>query len=173
MRYERQMEDGLQKMVTETYVVDAFTFGEAEEAITKEMTAFVSGEFNVKNITPANYGEIFFSDNANDDKWYKAKLTFITIDEKTSKEKRTNTNYLVQAGSFNAAVKNVEQVMGTTMVDYVIANMSETKSWMCTSIMLRQRMRRSTTSPSMRLPRMPRTRRSKTNTGGQKNEHIE
>lgn len=127
MRYERQMEDGIQKMVTETYVVDAFTFGEAEEAITKEMTAFVSGEFNVKNITPANYGEIFFSDNANDDKWYKAKLTFITIDEKTGKEKRTNTNYLVQAGSFNAAVKNVEQVMGTTMVDYVIANMSETK----------------------------------------------
>ena len=113
VRYERQMEDGLQKMVTETYVVDAFTFGEAEEAITKEMTAFVSGEFNVKNITPANYGEIFFSDNAND--------------EKTGKEKRTNTNYLVQAGSFNAAVKNVEQVMGTTMVDYVIANMSETK----------------------------------------------
>ena len=127
MRYERQMEDGIQKMVTETYVVDAFTFGEAEEAITKEMTAFVSGEFNVKNITPANYGEIFFSDNANDDKWYKAKLTFITIDEKTGKEKRTNTNYLVQAGSFNAAVKNVEQVMGTTMVDYVIANRAETK----------------------------------------------
>lgn len=127
MRYERQMEDGMQKMVTETYVVDAFTFGEAEEAITKEMAAFVSGEFNVKNITPANYGEIFFSDNANDDKWYKAKLTFITIDEKTAKEKRTNTNYLVQAGSFNAAVKNVEQVMGTTMIDYVIANMAETK----------------------------------------------
>lgn len=127
MRYERQMEDGIQKMVTETYVVDAFTFGEAEEAITKEMTTFVSGEFNVKNITPANYGEIFFSDNANDDKWYKAKLTFITRDEKTGKDKRSNTNYLVQAGSFNAAVKNVEQVMGTTMVDYVIANIAETK----------------------------------------------
>lgn len=127
MRYERQMEDGIQKMVTETYVVDAFTFGEAEEAITKEMTAFVSGEFNVKNITPANYGEIFFSDNANDDKWYKAKLIFITRDEKTGKDKRSNTNYLVQAGSFNAAVKNVEQVMGTTMVDYVIANIAETK----------------------------------------------
>lgn len=127
MRYERQMEDGIQKMVTETYVVDAFTFGEAEEAITKEMTAFVSGEFNVKNITPANYGEIFFSDNANDDKWYKAKLTFITRDEKTGKDKRSNTNYLVQAGSFNAAVKNVEQVMGITMVDYVIANIAETK----------------------------------------------
>lgn len=127
MRYERQMEDGMQKKVTETYVVDAFSFGEAEEAITREMQAFVSGEFEVKNITPTAYGEIFFSDNDTDDKWYKAKLTFITLDEKTAKEKRTSTTYLVQAGTFNAAVKNIEQVMGTTMIDYVIANIAETK----------------------------------------------
>ena len=71
-------------MVTETYVVDAFTFGEAEEAITKEMTAFVTGEFSVKNITPAAYGEIFFSDGEDDDKWYKAKLVFPIQDEKTT-----------------------------------------------------------------------------------------
>lgn len=70
VRYERQTDEGMQKMVTETYVVDAFTFGEAEEAITKEMTAFVTGEFSVKNITPAAYGEIFFSDGEDDDKWY-------------------------------------------------------------------------------------------------------
>ena len=127
VRYERQTEDAGQKKVNEIYVVDALTFGEAEETITKEMEPFVTGEFEVKNISPASYGEIFFSDNANDDKWYKAKLTFITRDEKTGKDKRSNTNYLVQAGSFNAAVKNVEQVMGTTMVDYVIANIAETK----------------------------------------------
>ena len=127
VRYERQMEDGMQKKVTETYVVDAFSFGEAEEAITKEMSAFVSGEFEVKNITPANYGEIFFSDNANDDKWYKAKLTFITLDEKTAKEKRTSTHYLLRVDIVEKIRQNVEQVMGTTMVDYVIANVSETK----------------------------------------------
>lgn len=127
VRYERQTEDGGQKMVSELYVVDALSFGEAEEAITREMEAFVSGEFNVKNITPANYGEIFFSDNAEDDKWYKAKLTFITLDEKTAKEKRSNVNYLVQASAFNGAVKNIESVMGTTAIDYVIANISETK----------------------------------------------
>ena len=127
VRYERQSEDGMQKKVTEPYVVDAFTFGEAEEVITKEMQGFVSGEFEVKNITPATYGEIFFSDKENDDKWYKAKVTFITMDEKTSKEKRTSTNYLVQASTFNAAVKNVDEVMGTTLSEYVISNISETK----------------------------------------------
>ncbi|MCI6208307.1 MAG: DUF4494 domain-containing protein [Prevotella sp.] len=126
VRYERQTDEGMQKMVTETYVVDAFTFGEAEEAITKEMTAYVTGEFSVKNITPAAYGEIFFSDGEDDDKWYKAKLVFPIQDEKTGKEKRTTTTFLVQANSFSGALKNVEQVMNTG-TDYVIANISETK----------------------------------------------
>lgn len=127
MRYERQMEDGMTKKVSETYVVDALSFGEAEEKITAEMSAYVSGEFEVRNITPAAYGEIFFSENDNDDRWYKAKLSFITIDEKTEKEKRSTVTYLVQASTFNAAVKNIEEVMSGTMIDYVIANIAETK----------------------------------------------
>lgn len=127
IRYDKTMEDGMPKKVTELYVVDALSFGEAEETITKEMSAYISGEFEVKNITPATYGEIFFSENANDDRWYKTRLSFITIDEKTEKEKRTSVTYLVQAATFNGAVKNIEEVMGGTMIDYVIANISETK----------------------------------------------
>ncbi len=127
VRYERQMEDGMNKKVSELYVVDALSFGEAEERITGEMSAYVSGEFEVKNITPAAYGEIFFSENDNDDRWYKAKLSFITIDEKTEKEKRSTVTYLVQAATFNGAVKNIEEVMSGSLVDYVIANISETK----------------------------------------------
>ena len=127
IRYDKTMEDGMPKKVTELYVVDALSFGEAEETITKEMSAHISGEFEVKNITPATYGEIFFSENANDDRWYKTRLSFITIDEKTEKEKRTSVTYLVQAATFNGAVKNIEEVMGGTMIDYVIANISETK----------------------------------------------
>lgn len=127
VRYDRQAEDGGQKKVSETYVVDALSFGEAEEAITREMEPYITGEFEVKNINPAAYGEVFFSDSEADDRWYKAKLTFITIDEKTDKEKRSNVTYLVQAANFNGAVKNIEEVMGTTTIDYVIANISETK----------------------------------------------
>ena len=127
VRYERQTEDAGQKKVNEIYVVDALTFGEAEETITKEMEPFVTGEFEVKNISPASYGEIFFSDSDTDDRWYKAKLSFITIDEKTAKEKRSAVNFLVQAATFNAAVKNIEDAMGKTAIDYIIANISETK----------------------------------------------
>lgn len=126
IRYEKVMEDGLQKKITEKYTVDALSHTEAEERITEEMSAYISGEFEVKGIVPASYKEIFFSDNENDDKWYKAKLQFITIDEKTDREKRSSVYYLIQAGSFGQAVKHIDEVMGGTMIDYVIVSMAET-----------------------------------------------
>ena len=126
IRYDKTMEDGTQKKVTEQYVVDALSFTEAENTIIEEMSSYISGDFKITDIKPAPYHEIFFSDMENDDKWYKTKLQFITIDEKTEKEKRSNVNYLVQAGSLEGAVKHIGEVMGTTMNDYAIASLAET-----------------------------------------------
>ena len=94
IRYEKTMEDGAQKKVTEQYVVDALSFTEAE--------------------------------NTNDDRWYTGKLQFITLDEKAEKEKRTAVNYLVQAASLPGAVKHIDEVMGSTQIDYVISSVAET-----------------------------------------------
>lgn len=126
IRYKKTMEDGLEKMVTEGYVVDALSFTEAEQRIMEEVSAYISGEFEVRDIKKASYGEVFFSDAETADRWYKAKLQFITIDEKSEKEKRSNVYYLVNAGTFTGAVKNIEEVMAGTMVDYVIASVAET-----------------------------------------------
>ena len=126
IHYEKVMEDGLQKKVNENYVVDALSFSEAETRITEEMSAYISGEFEVADIKKAAFKEVFFTDDNIADKWYKAKLQFITIDEKTEKEKRSNINYLVQAGSMNGAMKNIDEVMGGTMIDYVVASVAET-----------------------------------------------
>ena len=124
--YEKVMEDGLQKKVKENYVVDALSFTEAESRIMEEMSSYISGEFAIEDIKIASYKEIFFSEEEMADKWYKTKLQFITIDEKTEKEKRSNVTYLVQAGTLKGAVNNIESVMGTTMIDYVIATVAET-----------------------------------------------
>ena len=126
IRYEKTMEDGMQKKVTENYVVDALSFSEAEERITEEMSSYVSGEFDVADIKIAPYGEIFFADSDNADRWYKAKLAFITLDEKTQKEKRSTVNYLVNAGTLNGAVKSIDEIMSQSMVDYVIVSVNET-----------------------------------------------
>ena len=126
IRYEKTMEDGLQKKVIETYVVDALSFTEAEQRIMEEMSSYISGEFEVSDIKRAAYKEIFFSDEDLADRWYKTKLQFITIDEKTEKEKRSSVNYLVQAGTLNGAVKNIDTAMGGSMIDYVISSVAET-----------------------------------------------
>jgi len=126
IRYEKMMDDGLQKYVTEKYTVDALSHTEAEERIISEMKAYISGDFDVKGIVPASYKEIFFSDDPNADRWYKTRLQFITIDENTDKEKRSNVMYLVQASTLKEAVRNIEEVMGGTMIDYVIVSIAET-----------------------------------------------
>ena len=127
VKYDKTVDDGSVKPIIEQYVVDAFTFSEAEETIIKEMKPYISGQFDVKAIAPTSYGENFFSDAPADDRWYKAKLQFITIDEKSGKEKRVNSYKLVQAASINGAIKHIEEVMGGTMIDFVIASINETK----------------------------------------------
>ena len=121
VRYTKTQDDGSEKPVTEAYVVDALSFTEAESRIIDEMAVYVSGEFKVV------YSEVFFSDMDGDDKWYKAKLQFITIDEKTEKEKRSNANYLVQAKSLARALRYIDEVMGKTMNDYDVVALAETK----------------------------------------------
>lgn len=127
IRYEKTMEDGSQKKVTELYVVDALSFTEAEASIIEEMSSYISGEFEVKDIKKAAYGEIFFSDSPSADRWYKTKLQFITIDDKTEKEKKSNVNYLVHGSTLPGALKSIDEVMGGTMIDYVIASIAETQ----------------------------------------------
>ena len=127
MRYEKTGDDGMPKKVIETYVVDAVSFGEAESRILEEMSSYVSGEIEVVDLKIAQYKEIFFADNDLADKWYKAKLAFITIDEKTDKEKKTSVYYLVNAGNINSALKNVDEIMGGTMIDYQTCNLTETQ----------------------------------------------
>ena len=126
-QYEKTQEDGMQKKVTEPYVVDALSFSEAETKIIEEMKLFVSGDTEVKAITRAPYREIFFDDRESSDKFYKVKLDFITIDEKTEKEKKSTVTYLVQAESLDGAKKNIMEVMDGTMIDYVIQSIAETK----------------------------------------------
>lgn len=127
IRYEKIMEDGLPKKINDVYVVDALSFSEAEERIIEEMSSYISGEIEIVDVKIAPYREVFFADDNLADQWFKAKLSFITIDERTNKEKRTSTMYLVNAGNISSAINNIGEVMSGTMIDYVTTSISATK----------------------------------------------
>ncbi|SHF53324.1 protein of unknown function [Bacteroides luti] len=124
IRYEKVMENGMNKKVTEPYLVDALSFTEAEARIIEEISPFISGEFTVADIKRANYSELFEDETG--DRWFRCKLQFVTLDEKSGAEKKTSTNVLVQAGDLREAVKNLDEGMKGTMADYVIASVAET-----------------------------------------------
>lgn len=127
IRYEKTMENGMQKKVTEKYLVDAMSFTEAEARIIEEMSPFISGEFKVTAIKITNLLEVFASNIAEDEKWYKLKVAFITLDEKSGKEKKVYQNMLVQSCSTNDAEKDLNEFMKDTLSAYEIAEVVETQ----------------------------------------------
>ncbi len=124
--YTKAQDDGSEKKVNEMYVVDALSFTEAEASILTEMSSYISGAFEVKDIKKAAFHEVFFSDSSVADRYFKVKLQFITLDEKTEKEKRSNVIYLLHAGSIKETVNSIEEIMRDSMIDYSILGITET-----------------------------------------------
>lgn len=126
VKYDKTMENGLVKKVSEPYLVDAISFTEAEKRFIEEIRPFMTGEFEVSDIKRVNYSEVFFNDAESADRWFKCKLSFITLDEKSGAEKRTNSYALVQAADLREAIKHLDEQMKGTIMDYQIAAVTET-----------------------------------------------
>jgi hypothetical protein len=124
VKYEKTLETGTNKKVTEAYLVDAMSFTEAENRIIEEMTPMISGEFEVTAVKKDRIAELF-TDEAGD-RWYRCKVMFITVDEKTLQEKKSASIMLVQASDFQTAVKNLNENMRDTMSDWEINAITET-----------------------------------------------
>ena len=122
--FEKVLENGMQKKVTEPYLVDALSFTEAEARIIEEIRPFISGEFTVTDIKRARLSELFFNENG--DRFYKIKVYFITLDEKSCAEKKTAAQMLAQACTLKEAIAVLEEGMKGTMADYTIASVTET-----------------------------------------------
>jgi hypothetical protein len=124
VKYEKTLETGTNKKVTEAYLVDAMSFTEAENRIIEEMTPMITGEFEVTAVKKDRIAELF-TDEAGD-RWYRCKVMFITVDEKTLQEKKSASIMLVQASDFQTAVKNLNENMRDTMSDWEINAITET-----------------------------------------------
>lgn len=126
IKYEKTLENGLVKKVSEPYLVDAISFTEAEKRIIEEIKPFMTGIFEVADIKRAHYAELFESADESADRFFKVKLQFITLDEKSGKEKKTSQNILVQAADLRDSIQRLDEGMKTSTIDYTIASVQET-----------------------------------------------
>ncbi|MBO4965319.1 MAG: DUF4494 domain-containing protein [Muribaculaceae bacterium] len=124
VRYDKMQENGVPKKVNEPYLLDALTFTEAESRIIEEITPYISGEFSVSAVKKTKISDIFFSDNG--DRYYMVKVTFVSYDEKTGKEKKSSSFILVQANDVADALNKFNEGMKGTVSDYEVASIAET-----------------------------------------------
>ena len=127
VRYEKTMENGLNKTVSEQYLFDALSFTEAEARTIEELKPYISGEFSIPQIVEPRISELMLSEDVSADRYYKVKVSFITLDEKSGAEKKTNSFILVQASDFKNAYDRFIEGMKGTMADYEIVSIVETQ----------------------------------------------
>ena len=126
--YERQADNMGLKKVSESYLVDALSFTEAEKRIIEEVSPLVSmGELEVVNIRRARIAELFLEGAPEADRYYRAKVNFITVDEKSGKEKRTAAQMIVKSDSLQGAVKELTAQMDGQLSAYELASITETQ----------------------------------------------
>ena len=122
--YMKMIENGMQKKVTEPYLVDALSFTEAEARMIEEMKPYITGDFTVSTARRARLSELFFNENG--DRFYRLKVFFVTLDEKGG-EKKTAVQMMAQASDLKEAIAVLEEGMKSTMADYTIASVTETQ----------------------------------------------
>lgn len=123
--YEKMLENGMQKKVTEPYLIDALSFTEAEARTIEELKPYISGEFMIATIKRAKFNELFFNDNG--DRFFKAKVNFVTLDERSGTEKKTPVNMLIQASEIQEAKDILTEGMKGTLADFEVTKIEETK----------------------------------------------
>lgn len=125
--YDTVDNNGASKRASELLVVSADSFTEAEARIAKQFEPSMGGlsvvavrKSNIAEVWPRAVGEVSAAD-----RWYKAKLVFISIDERTMREKRAASHYLVQGVSVAEALDCINYHMRGTVADFEVVAIAE------------------------------------------------
>lgn len=114
---------GKEKKVNEPYLVDAVSFTEAESRIHKELEQMIRGDFYVTNMRKANYSDIFPNDHG--DKWYKCKVSYVSVDEAAGKEKKVSSQMLVMGDNLKEAYDNLINSLSGMTIDFDVNGINE------------------------------------------------
>lgn len=119
-----QYNNSLGKRVSEVYLIDAFSFGEAEQIASITAQPQTEDQVYVASVKRAKISEVF--ENVEAEAWYKAKVNFVIFDAEKGKEKKIPSNMLIQADDIESARILLVEKMKTTMSDYEIAKIEDT-----------------------------------------------
>ncbi len=118
VKYTKQHDDGSFKRVSESYLVAAMTFTDAEARIYEELGNIIKGEFLVLSIQRFDVMDLFQYDDS--DVWYLVKVSYESQIDDSEKAKKVTQKFLVTASSLKEAYDRTKESLSTLMVDFTI-----------------------------------------------------
>lgn len=124
VQYNKIDEYGKEKKVKEPYLVDAVSFADAEARITEKLTESISGDFLVVKATKSKIAELFEYEDG--DKWYKCKISYVSVNEESGKEKKIACFMYLAANDVRQAYDRLEENLCEMVVPVDILSIAET-----------------------------------------------
>ena len=127
-RYEKVIDSGATKTVTEQFLVKTLSFGRAEEIILKELGQYIKTEINIMSVAITKFADVSLSDDGEDvESFFKCRVLICTLDTRGN-EKNTPIELLVEAKTSLGAHKATEKYMESKYItSYHIELIKETK----------------------------------------------
>lgn len=123
IRYRKQEENGKQTTINEAYLIDSVSFTEAEARVYQELSSIIK-DFNLVSVSPMRLADVFHYDDA--EKWFKCKVSYVSLDEKSGKEKKVQNTMLVSAANVKQAYERIEESLRTMLVPFDISDINST-----------------------------------------------
>lgn len=123
LKYQKELENGSLKTITEIHLVDALSFTEAEARLHQELSG-THREFDVTNVGRLRLADVFYYDDA--DTWFKCKVVYVSLDERSGKEKKVNNIMLVTASDVKQAYERIQVGLKTMLVPFDITDVNRT-----------------------------------------------
>lgn len=126
VRHDITAPNGTTRKVTESFLLQAISFSEAETRTTTEL-AGLGSEFEVVTEKIVNVSEVVPCSADDADKFYRVKHNIVTVDEKTAKVKLQPQYIIIQAASVDDARQRYKTHISTWVIETVLEAISETK----------------------------------------------
>lgn len=122
VRLTKTDQNGKERTVTESYLLDAVTFTDAEARIILKMQQLTKGEFSVTDIRKSRISDVFTYDKG--EWWFRAAINLVSIDEEAGKEKKIKAFYLINADDLKEAVQRLDESLSFLVIPYFISSLS-------------------------------------------------
>ena len=123
VKYLKVSESGNEQMVTESFLLDAVSYTDAETRIIRQMQQIVKGnEFAIVDIKKSRIAEVFPFENG--EWWFKATINLVAIDEEAGREKKLRTYYLIMADDIKDALDRLDESLSYLVIPYVVSSLA-------------------------------------------------